>query len=312
MRSTKSKTRLSLNEPKATQRLAFDAIGTAWAIDIFSSCTNTRADALQACVLERIAVYDAHYSRFRDDSLIAKMATKTGTYVLPDDARPLFDIYQELYHLTGGVVTPLIGQTLSDAGYDAVYSLQPKAVQSPPAWEDVLHYDYPQLTLRRPALLDVGAAGKGYLVDIVSRLLEEQGVDAYCVDAGGDMLYCSQSGQSLRVGLEHPDNTGQVLGVAAIYNQSLCGSAGNRRAWGTYHHIMNAHTATSPRHIKAVWVTAASGLVADALTTALFFVPAQKLAGRYTFEYAVVYDDYALERSPGFEAEFFMVHPGEG
>ncbi len=312
MHSPKLKTKPSRNEPAIAQRLTFDAIGTAWTIEIYSPCNNRQVAALRQRVLDRIAAYDAHYSRFRDDSLVAAMAAKAGTYMLPDDARPLFDIYQQLYTLSDGAVTPLIGQTLSDAGYDARYSLQPKAVHAPPAWDAVLVYRYPHLELKRPALLDVGAAGKGYLVDIIAAVLEAEGVKAYCVDAGGDMLYRMPDARPLRVGLEHPDNLGQIVGVASISNQSLCGSAGNRRAWGEYHHIIDARTAVSPRHIKAVWVTAPSGLVADALTTALFFVPARTLASVFAFEYAIVYDDYALEQSAGFRADFFVTHKREG
>jgi len=287
------------------QHIAFDAIGTAWTVDIYTPVSAQTAAKIEAAVHARIAEYDANYSRFRDDSLVAAMAHTAGTYRLPEDAQPLLDIYHELYMLTDGAMTPLIGQTLSDAGYDAQYSLQSKRLTAPPSWDAALDYVYPQLRIKQPVLLDVGAAGKGYLVDIVTELLAQHGVTSCCVDAGGDIMYRDAAARPMRVGLEHPDNDGQVIGVATIVNQSICGSAGNRRAWGEYHHIINPHLLASPRHIQALWVIADSALVADALTTALFFVPAKMLNTDYTFEYAIVHSDYSLERSAGFPGEFF-------
>jgi thiamine biosynthesis lipoprotein len=286
-------------------RFVFDAIGTAWGIDLFDPLPRLMTIDVEARITRRIAAYDADYSRFRDDSLVARMAKITGDYRLPDDARPLFDLYRDLYKVTQGAMTPLIGQALCDAGYDAQYSLQPKPLTSPPDWDDVLAYDYPMLRVKKPVLLDVGAAGKGYLVDIVGDVLEKAGTRHYCIDAGGDIVYRGPVSQPMSIGLEHPDELGQIIGVATVANQSLCGSAGNRRAWSGYHHIIDPRSLASPRHLRAVWVVAGTALLADALTTALFFVPAKILANRYTFEYAMVHDNFALERSAGFPAQFF-------
>ena len=77
--------------------------------------------------------------------------------------------------------------------------------------------------------MDFGAAGKGYLIDLVAKVLQKHKLDYFCVDAGGDMFYHNIGNEKLRVGLEHPDNPKQVIGVANIYNQSICASAGNRR-----------------------------------------------------------------------------------
>ena len=233
------------------------------------------------------------------------MARAPGRYQLPPDAQPLFDLYEQLYGLSGGAVTPLVGQLLADAGYDAAYSLQPGSLRQTPRWPDVLAYDFPYLTLARPALLDVGAAGKGYLVDIISALLDHDGITAYCVDAAGDMRHRASRDYPLEVGLEHPDNPAQVIGVAQLSNQSLCGSAGHRRAWAGFTHIIDPRTSSSPTHIKALWVTAATTLLADALTTALYFMPPQTLAEIYNFDYAILYKDYSLEYSHGFPATFY-------
>jgi hypothetical protein len=45
-----------------------------------------------------------------------------------------------------------------------------------PTWAADIVRDGATLTTRRPLVIDVGAAGKGYLVDIVSAILQQTGV----------------------------------------------------------------------------------------------------------------------------------------
>lgn len=283
----------------------FEAIGTHWQIDIQDTISKEQSDNLRTQIMERIALFDAHYSRFRPDSLVSEIARTPGSYQLPSDAEPMLSLYHTLYRITHGAFTPLIGQALSDAGYDARYSLQEKKLQAPPPWDEALVYNYPTLITKLPVLIDVGAAGKGYLIDIVSELIENAGIQNYTVDAGGDMRHRATRSEPLTVGLENPANTSQAIGIAHIRNQSLCGSAGNRRAWGNFHHILDPHSLTSPTHIAALWTIADTTLLADALSTCLFFVPPATLLKHHTFEYLILQSDLTVTMSPSFPAQLF-------
>lgn len=283
----------------------FEAIGTKWQIDFPDGLLlSTRAKLIDK-ITKRIAIFDQHYSRFRQDSLVMEMSKKAGVYTLPEDAEPLFSLYENLYRLTNGAVTPLIGNLLSDAGYDATYSLETKNLISPLPLEKVLHRQGLQLEVKHPVILDFGAAGKGYLIDIVADIIRAENVTSFCVDAGGDMVYHNSAG-TLRVGLEHPADPTQVIGVATILNQALCGSAGNRRTWGKFHHIINPHTQESPQTIAAIWVVAETALLADGLTTALFFTEPTILENEYRFEYLIVYSDFSIKKSPNFPGELYL------
>jgi thiamine biosynthesis lipoprotein len=285
----------------------FEAIGTHWKIEIEDDQSNADWSSVRERILKRIDIFDKHYSRFRNDSLVTEMSQRAGTYTLPTDAAPLFRLYHETYQITGGLVTPLIGQVLVDAGYDAHYSLKPGVLRRPPSWEEVLDFQPPEtLVLKQPALLDVGAFGKGYLVDIVAALLWDDGFRSFCVDAGGDMLRRDAAQRPLRVGLEHPQDVSKAIGVATFTEGAFCGSAGNRRVWADFHHIINPKTLTSPRDIIAVWTMAKTTMLADAMATCLFFVPPEKLMKFYTFEYLVMYPDGSVKRSKGFPAELFI------
>lgn len=284
----------------------FEAIGTAWDIELFDALPKKETALVLTKILVRIDEFDKAYSRFRSDSLVMRIASQAGTYTLPADAKALLQIYGDLYHTTQGAMTPLIGDTLIAAGYDAAYSLQPKDhLTTPLAWNEVMEYKHPVLITNQPVTLDFGAAGKGYLADIVGRVLIQNKLHNFCINAGGDIVYKSTANLPIKIALEHPSDPAQAIGIATINGGSLCGSAGNRRNWGKYHHIINPHTLQSPRHLLAVWVTAKTGILADALCTALYFVSPATLALQYNFEYALVHSDIRLEHSPGFPATFF-------
>lgn len=280
-------------------QFSFDAIGTKWVIDIYDAVSKSQGEDVEKAVRARIEEFESTYSRFRPHSWLNFISTKEGRHKLPDDAEPLFSLYKELYDITDGLVTPLIGQILVDAGYDKDYSFkQKKELERPLAWDDAISYEPPFITIKKPVHFDLGALGKGYLIDIVGRFLEERGIKAYCVDAGRDILHKNEKGAPLRIGLEHPDDFKKIIGVASVKNQSIAGSAGNRRTWGKFNHIINPKTLSSPKDIIAIWAIAKSALLADAMTTALFFAPAAKLAKSYDFEYVILHSDFSVERSP--------------
>src|ERR1700722_8240788 len=285
-----------------TTSFKFEAIGTHWQIDIPYDTSEKKRGVIIEKVVNFIEDFDKTYSRFRSDSLVTQMAHKKGDYLLPDNAKALMSLYKDLYEITNHSFTPFIGQVLVDAGYDAIYSLKLKKLYQPPTWEDTIDYKHPNIFIKKPALLDFGAAGKGYLIDLVSDILLKEKLAYFCVDAGGDIFYYNKKKEKLRVGLEHPDNPSQVIGAATIHNQSICASAGNRRRWGEFHHIMDPHTLTSTHTVKATWVIAQTSLLADAIATCLFFVEAKKLQ-KYHFSYALVDENNKLEVSKDFPAE---------
>ncbi len=253
----------------------------------------------------RIETFDRTWSRFRDDSVVSEIARRPGNWTLPQDAGPLFDTYRRLYAATDGRLSPLVGQRLVDLGYDRAYSLRPSGVTSPiPAWDDVLAWDGEVLSTVRPVVLDVGAAGKGYLVDILGAILVEHGVDEFTIDASGDILH--RGGEAIRVGLEHPLDTSLAIGVVNVGTGSICGSASNRRAWGDgLHHVVDAITGLPTRRVIATWAMADSALEADGIATALFFAEPARIADEFEYTYVRMNQDRTVEFSPDLDGELF-------
>lgn len=251
----------------------------------------------------RTEEFDRAWSRFRNDSLVHRISVSTGSFELPADAPALLDLYRTLYECTDGAVTPLIGRALEQWGYDSSYSLRPGAISPVPRWEDAISWDGRRLHTVRPVVLDVGAAGKGYLVDLVGGVLAEAGVTAFTIDASGDLLH--RGGRPLRVALEHPLDARKAVGVAVLGDGALCASASNRRAWPGAHHLIDALTGAPTRRVLATWVVASSCLVADGVATALFFGEPKRLTREFDFEWVRMLEGGSLEHSSGFDGEIF-------
>ena len=278
----------------------FEAIGTEWDIETERPITAEVAQAIDT----RIALFDKTYSRFRDDSLITAIAKKAGEYTFPADAKALFAFYQIIYKATKGKLTPLVGALLEASGYDAQYNLrQTGPLQTPPELFAVARFKENILTTTSPQLFDFGAAGKGYLADIIGDILSANGHDSYIIDASGDIV-CK--GASQRIGLEDPRDNTRVIGVVEIKNQSICASAANRRAWGdNLHHIFDPQKRQPVRDIIATWAIAKNGLEADGLATALFFTDPQVLQKSFQFAYVRMRENGEVDYSENFKGEIF-------
>lgn len=281
--------------------LKFEAIGTSWEIEI-QNHTLTSNQKIKKAIFDLIEDFDLAYSRFNKNSTIFKASKKAGPYNLPEHSKKLFKVYQELYKISDKLFTPLIGDTLNSAGYDAKYSFKKKPLVKPHLWEETFKYSFPELYMKSPSTLDFGAAGKGYLIDLISELLLDFEIRGFSINAGGDIM---AKNKELIIGLENPLNTKQVIGTIKLNNQSISSSSGNRRKWHNFHHIINPEKLTSPDKILASWVIADEAIVSDALSTAIFLMDPGFLKTKYDFEYLILLPNYSIQKSLHFNAELF-------
>jgi thiamine biosynthesis lipoprotein len=281
----------------------FEAIGTVWEIETARPLTAGEREAIG----ETIDDFDHTWSRFRDDSLVTALAAEPQEVPAPPDAVAMLDLYRTLSDATGGAVQPLVGDSLVARGYDAGYSLQDHGARPAPRdWTGLLAWDDGALELHAPVLVDVGAIGKGRLVDVVHDLLGALGHVEHLVDAGGDLR---RRGGPVRVGLEHPFDATRAIGVAVVTDAALCGSAVNRRAWpGLHdglHHVLDARTGEPVRTIAATWAIAGEAMLADAAATALFFDGGAEFAAQFGVEWVRMTTAGVVEWSAGSRMEVF-------
>lgn len=272
----------------------FEAIGTQWSIETTQPLSSEIRTALTKCIDD----FSQVYSRFDQNSLVYNASRAPGeSHFFPASIVPLLATYDSLYRLTDGRVNPLVGAGLENLGYDANYSLTVKNAPRPAPALSTLGVRGTEVILNEPALLDIGAIGKGYLIDTLSEIVASEH-DEFVIDGSGDIRAHTVTAQ--RIGLEDPRDASRVLGHITLTKGSLCASATNRRAWGDgLHHIIDATTGLPAKtEVLATWAVAETALEADALTTGLFFATPQALAAEFTeFQYAILYKDGSMQHN---------------
>lgn len=275
-------------------RHTFSAIGTEWCIDTALPLSSVEIDHID----RHIDTFDRVYSRFRDDSIVSQIHTSNGgNFMFPDNFEHLHNTYTVLEKLSAGAINPLVGASLESLGYDASYSLQPSSPVVPQSFRNMVTRNGNRVQFNASVLLDVGAIGKGLLIDEIAAIIRERH-DSYIVDGSGDIAIHTDKIEV--IGLEHPFDSTKVIGTMGVSNKSLCASATNRRAWGAgLHHIIDARTGMSTDNtVVATWAVADNTLIADALTTGLFFVDPDVLKREFgEFHHVVLYADQTIRHN---------------
>lgn len=126
--------------------------------------------------------------------------------------------------------------------------------------------------------LDLGAIAKGYIVDEVIELLEEEGVTTAVVDLGGNIYVMGNqtSGDPWVVGVQNPFlPMGETVGRLTASNQSIVTSGIYERFLEVegeiYHHLLNPQTGYPfEGELASVSVISEHSIDGDALSTLLY------------------------------------------
>ena len=140
--------------------------------------------------------------------------------------------------------------------------------------------------INRPGLrLDLGAAAKGYAVDQAVATMQELGVEAGVIEAGGDIRYWGEKpdGQPWLFGVQHPRAPEQYIAVEDLGLAAIATSGDYEQYFDwegeRYHHLLDPKTGYPARACISATVWAATALDADILSTAVFVLgPDQGLA----------------------------------
>lgn len=134
------------------------------------------------------------------------------------------------------------------------------------------------IILEKELSLDLGAIGKGLACDEIKSYLEETNVDGAIISVGGSILaYGSydDSGEPWQIAVKNPRDENSYIGVLKLDEGFVSTSGDYERYFEVdgvrYHHILDANTGyPSDSDLISVTVVADSGLLSDALSTAIF------------------------------------------
>ena len=205
---------------------------------------------------------------------------------------------KEMYAVTNGNLNVAMGSVLSiwhkyrTAGRD-----EPWAAELPPMEklvEAARHTSIDDVIIDEEACtvfladpemtLDVGAIAKGYAVEMVAQYLEEQGVNGYILNVGGNVrtVGAKPDGSPWIAGVENPDVESEeaYLAYLALENESIVTSGSYQRFYEvgdvSYHHIIDKDTLMPAEGYLSVSVICLNSAQGDALSTALFCMPLEE------------------------------------
>lgn len=138
--------------------------------------------------------------------------------------------------------------------------------------------EYPEL------MLDLSAIAKGYAVDQVALLLEQQGIADYMVEIGGELRLKGKNihGQPWRIAVEKPTVKLRVIQKILPLTDIALATSGNYRIFLTLDGVRFSHTIDPQsgmpitHKLASVTVLNKSAMIADAWATALMVLGYEK------------------------------------
>lgn len=273
-------------------------MGTIMSIRVVGVPQSKAAPAVDAA-FARIAALEDVLSEWRPDSEVSRINAAAGgapVKVGPDT----------LAVVKAGIAVSAWSEGAFDLSWAALrglYLFQPGQERVPSAGEIqeglklidyrniVLDEKASTVSLRRAGMkIGTGGIAKGYALDRAGAVLKLAGCENFMVFGGGQVQVSgTNDGRPWRIGIQHPrredyfaflESTGGSISTSGDYEHAFVRDG---RRW---HHIIDTKTGFPVDHTASVTVVAPSGLYADALSTAVFVLGADRALAR-------------LDRAPG-------------
>jgi thiamine biosynthesis lipoprotein ApbE len=136
--------------------------------------------------------------------------------------------------------------------------------------------------LKHGITLDLGGIAKGYAVDKAIEKLRSAKLENILVNLSGNMYAMghSKDKEAWHIGIRHPRQKGDLLGFLELREEAIATSGDYEKffihAGKRYSHIINPHTGYPVSDIASVTIIAPTAMAADALSTAVFVLGAEK------------------------------------
>ncbi len=260
------------------RRYPFKAMGSPCELHLYGK-TAADCDAAEALARTEIDRLEAKFSRYRGDSLTAKINASAGDpsgVEVDEETATLLDYADTAFRESDGAfdVTSGILRRVWDFKSGRVPSRRDvKALLPMVGWQRV-RWERPRLVLPKSGMqVDFGGYVKEYTADRVAALLREAGVESGLVDLGGDLAVVGPhpDGSAWRVGIRDPRARGRAIAQVALAGGGLASSGDYERFIeidGTrYAHILDPRTGWPVTSLAAVSVVADHCLVAGTAST---------------------------------------------
>jgi thiamine biosynthesis lipoprotein len=244
------------------------------------------------CVAEIVRL-ERIFALYRNDSELARL-NRNGRLDDPSfDLLVVLSLASRLSDLSGGAFDMTV-QPLWDL-YAGHFFRSPAPRSSGPDPEAIeraralVDWRAVDLGTRRIALrpgmgVTLNGIAQGYVTDRVIDILRQEGCERVLADMGCSELRAlgrRADGGPWRVGLADPRASESLAMTLDLLDGALCTSGGygtKFEASGRFHHLFDPATGLSAHHVIGVSVFASNATVADALSTALYVTPPDRIA----------------------------------
>ncbi|MEN8815998.1 MAG: FAD:protein FMN transferase [Nonlabens sp.] len=313
------------------QEFVGNAIGTTYSIKLFAD----EELSVKEDVDSIIDMFNNSMSTWVKGSLINRINAGEDSVLVGKPFKEVFEQAQEVYRKTDGYFDPTVGNLVNAYGFGAngkqeripsqkkVDSLKQfvgfyKMSIVPSKVKDSFYIKSDQ----KGMYLEFNAIAKGTLVDYMSRLLDDKGVDNYLVEVGGELvtkgINLERNGK-WSIGIDDPNQKpGErvYVTVLELSNEAMAGSGNYRKfkideeSGQEFVHTVNPLTGMAqPSEVLGVNVIAKNCTLADGFATAFMAMPLEKsrelLKNLRDLDVVIMYTDRAgllrFETTPDFE-----------
>ncbi|WP_456377088.1 FAD:protein FMN transferase [Lutibacter sp.] len=247
-----------------------NAIGTTFSIRYLDTSTktfDTRIDSLIKAVNKSASTYITI-------SDISKINKGDTTIVVDAFFEEIFLKSNKIYTETNGYFDPTVGILVNAWGFGPEKAIED--LDSVKIKELLNFVGFNKVSLKKGRIkkmypeiyFDFNAIAKGYLVDVVGRLFEQDSIKNYMVEIGGEIRArgVNQHGEFWRIAIENPneDGTQSFATTIQLHNESMA-TSGNYRKYRTtedgkkYVHTLNTKTGyASPSNLLSASVISKS------------------------------------------------------
>lgn len=256
----------------------FQAMGTACRLRL-AGCDEDGARAAADAAIAEVRRIETKYSRYRDDSIVARINAAAGSGAaveVDDETADLLDFAAKLHAASDGLFDPTTGVLRRVWDFHAACVPAQDAVAAElerVGWQHV-RWQRPHVALTRPGMeLDFGGFGKEYAADRAGTLIAARGVGSGLVNLGGDIRVIGPrpDGSAWPLGIAHPRRPGEVIATIALARGGLATSGDYERFFEhggrRYCHILDPRSGWPVQHWQSVSVVAPACLAAGALST---------------------------------------------
>jgi thiamine biosynthesis lipoprotein len=317
-----------------TLHLSGLTMGTTWSATFLPAPGGTDVVAVKQQLQQRLQQINSLMSTYDPQSELSRFNNQTGTdwFPLSAETAEVVALSLEISRLTDGAFDVSVGPLVELWGFGAEKrgATLPTAAQISDRLATVgyrniqLRQEPPAVKKRLPRLrIDLSAIAKGYAVDALAAILQQQGIKNYLLEIGGELQISGRrhDGKAWQIAIEKPlEGVREVSTVFPLTNTALA-TSGNYRNFYLENGQRYAHT-IDPTSGKPIRHKLASATVldqtcarADALATALMVMGEVK--GRAFCEknriaaYFLLHDQESIEvyASPEFQKFVAEVKP---